>query len=77
MTLLVTVSLPSLMLKLPIAKGTVHFLRGGGGGAGGIRGEGHRKKKWPGRGGPSKKNKGTGGSPKILPLLEGASWEKI
>ena len=29
------------------------------------------------RGGPSKKNKGKGGSRKILPLLEGGSWEKI
>ena len=28
------------------------------------------------KGGPSKK-KGKGGSPKILPLLEGGSWEKI
>ena len=28
-------------------------------------------------GGPSKKNKGKGGSRKILPLLEGGSWEKI
>ena len=27
-------------------------------------------------GGPSKKNKGKGGSRKILPLLEGKSWEK-
>ena len=29
------------------------------------------------KGGPSKKNKGKGGSRKILPLLEGGSWEKI
>ena len=28
-------------------------------------------------GGPSKKNKGKGGSRKILPSLEEGSWEKI
>ena len=28
-------------------------------------------------GGPPKKNKGKGGSRKILPLLERGSWEKI
>ena len=38
---------------------------------------GHRKKKNGLEGGPSKKNKGKGGSRKILPLLEGGSWEKI
>ena len=54
--------------------GTVHFLRGRGGlvGFGGSP-----KKKRPRRGGHLKKNKGKGGSRKILPLLEGGSWEKI
>ena len=35
------------------------------------------KKKKALKGGPSKKNKGTGGSRKILPFSEGGSWEKI
>ena len=46
------------------------------GGAGGIWG-GQPKKKTALKGVPSKKNKGKGGSHKILPLLEGWSWEKI
>ena len=35
------------------------------------------KKKTALKGGPSKKNRGKGGSRKILPLLEGGSSEKI
>ena len=64
------------MLKLPIAKGTVHFLRGGGGGwwdSGG----GSPKKKKALKGGPSKKNKGKRGSRKILPFLEGGRGKKF
>ena len=47
------------------------------GGAGGILGGGYQKKKTALKEGPSKKNKGQGGSRKILPLLEEGSWEKI
>ena len=55
--------------------GTVLFLRGRGGlvGFGGVT----PKKNGLEGGGPSKKNKGKLGSRKILPLLEGGSWEKI
>ena len=42
-------------------------------GFGGLTG----KKKTALKRGPSKKNKGKGGSRKILPLLDGRSWEKI
>ena len=45
-------------------------------GAGGIWGGGVTEKKTALEGGPSKKYKGKGGSRKILPLLEGGSWEK-
>ena len=38
---------------------------------------GSPKKKTALKGGPSNKNKEKGGSSKILPLLEGGSWEKI
>ena len=62
-----------LTLFFAVILGTVHFLRGRG--AGGIWG-GHQKKTAL-KGGASKKNKGKGGSRKILPLLEGGSWEKI
>ena len=44
-------------------------------GAGGIWGGSPKKNGL--EGGPSKKNKGKWGSRKILPLLEGGSWEKI
>ena len=53
--------------------GTVHFLRG----RGGWWDLGGSPKKNGLEGGPSKKNKGKGRSRKILPLLEGGSWEKI
>lgn len=44
----------------------------------GLGGGGVTEKKKIGlEGGPSKKNKGKGGSRKILPLLAGGSWEKI
>ena len=39
-------------------------------------GGGYRKKKNTLKGGPSKKNKGKGGSRKILPLLEGGRGKK-
>ena len=47
-------------------------------GAGGIwgGGGGSPKKKTALKGRPSKKYKEKGGSRKILPLLEGGSWEK-
>ena len=57
--------------------GTVHFLRGrGGGGAGEIWG-GSPKKKTALKGGHLKKIRKKGGSRKILPLLAGGSWEKL
>ena len=45
------------------------------GGAGGIWGGSPKKNGL--EGGASKKIREKGGSPKILPLLEGGSWEKI
>ena len=57
-----------------LSLGTVHFLRGRGGLVG--FGGGHRKKKRPSRGGHLK-NKGKGGSPKILPLLEGGVGKNL
>ena len=42
----------------------------------GFGGGGHPKKTAL-KGGRLKKNKGKGGSRKILPLLEGGSWEKF
>ena len=45
------------------------------GGAGGIGG-GHQKKTAL-KGGPSKKNRGKGGSRRILPLLEGGRGKKF
>ena len=43
----------------------------------GFGGGGSPKKKNGLEGGSSKKNKGEGGSRKILPLLEGGAWQKI
>ena len=40
-------------------------------------GGGHRKKKTALKGGHPKKIREKGGSRKMLPLLEGGSWEKI
>ena len=62
-----------ILVELPVARGPFIFYEEEGGG--GIWG-GFTPKKMALKGGPAKKNKGKGGSRKILPLLEGGRDRK-